>query len=338
MTKVVTGTAALAAIGPGARITTRVVAGAAAGDVVLVGGGDPTLSVGAKQAYLGAARLDRLAAAVRAAYGAPVRRVIVDGSAYSGPTTGPGWDNDVVGGDVAPIMAVMIDGGRLNPLRDKRSNTPDLAAGQAFARLLGAPAVVRGKAPAAAKELATVSSAPIATLVEQMLGPSDNVLAEALARQVAISTKSPADFAGAAAAVRATLTRIGIDVTGLGTVDGSGLSRQNRLSPALLTSLLAAAGRDGHPELRPLLAGLPVAGFTGTLGNRYRTAPARLGAGQVRAKTGSLSGINTLAGVVRDADGRLLAFAVLADKVPGGGATAALDRFAAALAGCGCRA
>ncbi|MGB9378766.1 MAG: D-alanyl-D-alanine carboxypeptidase/D-alanyl-D-alanine-endopeptidase, partial [Mycobacteriales bacterium] len=341
--KITTAAAALAALGPDARITTRVVAGSTPGDVVLVGGGDPTLSINARQAYPGAARLDLLAKAVRAAYGQAVRRVIVDGSAFSGPTTGPGWDSDIVSaGFAAPVTALMVDGGRINPLRDRRSTAPDLAAGQAFARLLGAPAtaVIRGRAPAGGNVLARVSSAPMSRLIEQMLGPSDNVVAEALIRQVAIASKAPADFTNATAAVRATLSRIGVDVSGLRLADGSGLSRLNRLSPALVTSLLTAAASGTHPELRPLLAGLPVAGFSGTLNERYRIAASRPGAGVVRAKTGSLSGVSTLAGVVRDTDGRLLAFAVLADEVRPGGifaAEAALDRIAATLARCGCQ-
>ena len=340
--KLVTAAAALAALGPAARITTRVVAGSIPGEVVLVGGGDPTLSLGTRPAYPGAARLGLLAAAARAAYGAPVRAVVVDGSAYAGATIGPGWDSDVVsGGHVAPITAVMADGGRLDPLRERRSPVPDLFAGQAFARLVGSPAtaVARGKAPAAARELAQVSSAPVSTLVEQMLATSDNALAEALTRQVAIAGGAPADFPGSTAAVRATLVRIGLDVTGLRLADGSGLSRLNMLSPALVTSLLTAAAGKRHPELRPVLSGLPVAGFTGTLDGRFRAATDRSGAGQVRAKTGTLLGVGALAGVVRTADGRLLAFAVFADRVPTGGtlaAQAALDRFAATLARCGC--
>lgn len=342
--KIATAAAVLAALGPAGFITTRVVAGATPGDVVLIAGGDPTLSIGARQAYPGAARLDVLASTVRTAYGAPIRRVVIDGSAFAGSTIGPGWDSDLVtGGYVAPITALMVDGGRINPERARRTPAPDMFAGQAFARLVGAPstAVIRGTAPAGANELGRVQSAPVSTLVEQMLQPSDNVLAEALLRQVAIATDAPTDFPGAAAAGRAILGRIGIDVNGIRLADGSGLSRLNRLSAAAITQVLVAAASDGHPELRPLLAGLPVAGFTGTLDDRYRTAAGRPAAGQVRAKTGSLSGVSTLAGVVRDVDGRLLAFAVLADRVrPGGilGAEAALDRFATALAGCGCRA
>ena len=85
-------------------------------------------------------------------------------------------------------------------------------------------------------------------------------------------------------------------------------------------------------------AGFPVAGFSGTLADRYRNRASRAGAGVVRAKTGTLAGVNTLAGTVTDADGRLLLFAFLTNRASSPDATeAALDRLAADLAGCGCR-
>ncbi len=90
--------------------------------------------------------------------------------------------------------------------------------------------------------------------------------------------------------------------------DGSGLNRDDRLTADLLTALLAKAADPAHPELRPVLTGLPVGGFTGTLPSRYADGAA----GVVRAKTGTLTGVNTLAGTVVDQDGRLLAFAFLA--------------------------
>lgn len=93
------------------------------------------------------------------------------------------------------------------------------------------------------------------------------------------------------------------------------------------------AGDPSHPELRPVLTGLPVAGFTGTLTTRYADGAA----GVVRAKTGTLTGVNTLAGTVVDQDGRLLGFAFLAsDTTSAGEAQSALDRTATALAACGC--
>jgi D-alanyl-D-alanine carboxypeptidase/D-alanyl-D-alanine-endopeptidase (penicillin-binding protein 4) len=339
--KIVTAAAVLSAVGPERRLDTRAVAGTTAGDVVLVGGGDPTLAAGKRTAYPGAARLDLLAAQVKKT--TTVRRVVVDGSLFAGPTIGPGWDSDIVRfGFGAPITALTVDGGRPDPRAERRHPTPDLLAGQAFARALGVPvtAVVRGRAPAGAAVLGTVSSPTVLTMVEQMLTRSDNVLAETLARQVAITSGHPASFAGAADAVRETIGKLGLGTTADRPVDASGLSRGNRLTTGLLTSVLTLAARPDQPALRGVLTGLPVAGYSGTLADRYTTAPARSAAGLLRAKTGTLSGVSALTGVLLDPAGRQLAFAFIADGVPPGGneaAQEALDSIGAALAGCGCR-
>jgi D-alanyl-D-alanine carboxypeptidase/D-alanyl-D-alanine-endopeptidase (penicillin-binding protein 4) len=340
-TKIVTAVAVLAAVGPEKRLDTRAVAGARPGDVVLVGGGDPTLTAGAAGTYPGAARLDRLAARVKSAAGGPLRRVVVDGTLFTGPTTGPGWDADIVtAGFGAPITALTTDGGRRGPRTEAREKAPDLAAGRAFARALGLPAsaVTRGTAAPGARQLGSVSSPPMLSMVEYLLTHSDNVLADTLVRQVAIARRLPASFAGASDAVRLTLADLGLAAATAGVADGSGLSRLNRLTTALLTSVLALAGSPDHPELRGLLTGLPVARYSGTLADRFRRAPAA--AGLVRAKTGTLSGVSALSGVLLDAGGRRLAFAVVADGVrPGGNDSAeqALDRIGAALTRCGCR-
>jgi D-alanyl-D-alanine carboxypeptidase/D-alanyl-D-alanine-endopeptidase (penicillin-binding protein 4) len=122
-------------------------------------------------------------------------------------------------------------------------------------------------------------------------------------------------------------------------LDASGLSHTDRVYPAVLTQLLALVLGNQHPELTSILAGLPVAGFSGTLDDRYLTGPAAAAAGVVRAKTGTLDGTAALAGYLQDSSGRLLSFALLAGNVPLGatGTTdAALDRVAAGLATCGC--
>lgn len=344
VTKLTTALAVLSGPGGAHRIATRVVAGRRPGEVVLIGGGDPTLSAGPTQAYPGAARLSSLARQVRSALGGRVvATVVVDGSAFSGSTLGPGWDTGLVQfGDAAPITAVMVDGGRPDPRLSARSHTPDLLAGHDLAALLGSPGatVVRGTAAAKARQLAVVHSEPLSQMIEQCLLPSDNVLAESLARQVAIWAGQPASFAGAARSVRARLLALGLPALQDGLVDGSGLSRRDRLTPNLLVRVLSVATSGAHPALHAMLAGLPVAGFTGTLGGRYRGPGSRAAAGQVRAKTGSLSGVSTLSGLVTDASGRLLAFAFLANRVPPGGTYAAeqaLDRVVTGLSRCGCR-
>jgi D-alanyl-D-alanine carboxypeptidase/D-alanyl-D-alanine-endopeptidase (penicillin-binding protein 4) len=354
--KIATAVAALTALPPEQRLTTRVLAGAAPGEVVLVGGGDPTLA-GAKAGptYPAPARLSDLAARTRAALaGTAVSRVLVDESLYSGARLGPGWkDSYVTEGAVAPVGPLMVDGGRVRPDRVRRHVDPALAAGQQLAALLQPGAqveVARGTAAPGARELGAVVSQPVPQLVERMLARSDNDLAEALARHVALSQGQPASFAGGAAAVQLVLgpflDEVGVGRRSVALVDGSGLSREDRLEPAALTRLLArVASADGSPaveRLAPVLTGLPVAGFSGTLSERYRKpgAGAEIGAGVVRAKTGTLNGVSALAGLVRTADGRLLAFDLTADGVPLGAtkrAEAALDRLAAALAACGCR-
>lgn len=348
--KLVTAAAALLAMDHTARLQTTVVAGAEPGTVVLVGGGDPTLSTlpaGRESVYPGAPRLDDLAAQVRAAVPGGVSRVLVDVRRYAGDALGPGWlPADVPAGFVAPIVPVMLDGGRAVPAdpESARTGTPALAAAAELARRLGAPpgTVAVGTAPPRAEVLGTVASQPVRELVAQTLHSSDNVLAEVLAREVAIATGEQPSFAGAARAVRGVLAANGIDVAELRLVDGSGLSAQNQASARGLAGVLAAvvAPQSLDPRtarLRPLLDGLPVAGGTGTLAARYGEDAARGGRGYVRAKTGTLTDVNALAGVVLDADGRLLVFALLSNGSVSSAARPALDAVAAALRACGCR-
>ena len=328
--KLATSVALLSVADPDQRLTTRVVAGSRPGDVVLVGGGDPTLSAAAGREadrVRGRGPGDPLAALAKQAGLGPVGRVVVDSSLFSGPAMAPTWNPaDVGGGYIAPITATMVDAGRQDGQR-ARSGTPDLEAGRALAAALGVPKapVIRGRAPLGATVLAEVSSQPIPRLVEQMLLASDNVLAEALARQVAIAEGRPASFAGAAAATRTVLARLGMPA-GDRLLDGSGLSAQDRVTPALLAALLRTAAGADQPRLHALVPGLPVSGYLGTLDERYRTGPAALAAGQVRAKTGTLDGVSSLAGLVRGTDGRLLVFAVVADRVPAGGHAAGRGR------------
>lgn len=192
-------------------------------------------------------------------------------------------------------------------------------------------------APATAAQLADVTSPTVAELVQRMLTDSDNDLAEALARQVARASGRPPTFAGGAAAVMAAVSPV-LQGASLRLVDGSGLSVLDRASPRALARLLAAAASPDRPQLRPILAGLPVAGLTGTLADRYRSGPPAAVRGILRAKTGTLDGVSSLAGLAVDRDGRLLAFAVVADRAPYYlSAQAALDRVAARIADCGCR-
>lgn len=341
--KLLTAAAVLTTRGPNYRIPTRVVAGANPGEVVLVGGGDPTLALGEVSAYRGAARLDQLAEQVRTSLGGTApSRVIIDTTLFPGPSTHPSWiEADVTGGVISHVTALMTDGARVNPT-DTRDNPdhhaqPDLAAGRLFAQALGVPVdqvVAGGSAPQGARVLGEVLSPPIGRIVERMLVDSDNVVAELMARQAALAQGLPASFDGAAQAQRAALAELGVPTpAGVGLVDGSGLSDDNKVTTNQLVALLRAAMSPEHPELSALLSGLPVAGYSGTLDERGRA-----GLGVVRAKTGTLSHVNALAGYVIDADGRLLVFAVVADATDGRfAAENALDKIASGIGGCGCR-
>ncbi|WP_239154334.1 D-alanyl-D-alanine carboxypeptidase/D-alanyl-D-alanine-endopeptidase [Amycolatopsis sp. FDAARGOS 1241] len=347
-TKILTVSAALLSMDPTKRITTKVVEGSDPGTVILVGAGDPTLTalpIGTDSPiYPGAAHVDDLVAQIKKA-DPDVKRVQVDVSAYTGPTTAPGWEaSDAPSTFGAPIVPAMADGGRGNPSVDEtmRSGNPATTLIQLIADKLGAQPAGTAKAPVDGKVVAQVQSAPLPDLAYALLQISDNVLADELGRQVAMSAGADPSFAGAAVSVKKVLADHGFDVTGLQLSDTSGLSNQNKVPARLLAQVLAAAAApDGKnpdtPKLRPLLAGLPVAGSpAGTLGPRYGTPNTVAGKGWVRAKTGTLTAVNTLAGYVLDSDNRVLAFAFMSNgsqKDPG---QAALDVLATTLRKCGC--
>jgi D-alanyl-D-alanine carboxypeptidase/D-alanyl-D-alanine-endopeptidase (penicillin-binding protein 4) len=342
--KLLTAVAALTTLGPDATLETTVVAGSTPGEVVLVGGGDPTLSRTVPSlTYPGAPTVADLAAQVRSSLpaGTQVTRVVVDNSLFEGPLTAGGWGpGDAPSTYAAPVTATAVDGARVEPSELQRSAAPGTDAGTALAVALGAPdaTVVLGDAPQGAQTLGTVRSAPVARLVEQALSQSDNLLTESLARHVALAGGQPATFDGAAEAVTDAVSGIGLDVTGLSLADGSGLSTTDRVPVALLADLLTGAADGTLADASAVLSGLPVAGYDGTLAERGDEDPATA-PGSVRAKTGTLLGVHGLAGTVVTAEGRLLVFAVLADGAPANAlaAEAALDDVASALAACGCR-
>ncbi|MFB6891928.1 D-alanyl-D-alanine carboxypeptidase/D-alanyl-D-alanine-endopeptidase [Kitasatospora sp. NPDC056327] len=359
-TKLATAVAALSLIPGDTRLSTRVVKSAATGGITLVGGGDPTLTaLPADQVLIGGvpadpdtapASLDALArqtaAALRTA-GTTAVALDYDVSLYTGALLHRNHDGE----NIAAVTPLMVDEGKADPRsrEDAPARVADPAghAAEAFAALLRAegitvqarPKPAAAPAPADAPVLGRVDSPTVARLVERLLTTSDNTLSEAIARQAAIAAHQPASFEGAATAVTREIGRLGVSTTGVVLNDGSGLHPNNAVPPVALVGLLGLAASAQHPALRPVLTGLPIAGFTGTLGKRFgANSGAAEAAGLVRAKTGSLSGVNTLAGTVVDADGRLLTFALMTrTTAPADTARAAMDRVVARLAACGCR-
>ena len=342
--KVLTTAAALLALDRDARLTTRVMASGQPGVVVLKGGGDPTLSAapaGQDTWYRDAARISDLADQVRRS-GIFVTTVQVDISAFSGPTMAPGWDPaDIDGGDIAPMEAVMLDGGRTQPVSvdSARSMTPALDAGRALAVALKVDPAKVAVLPAgtpSGQEIASVQSPPLIERLRQMMNESDNVMAESIGREVAAEQNRPQSFDGAVQAVLGQLDKAKIDTGNARLLDSSGLSVHDRLTAETLDGVVNAAAGTDQPKLRPLLDVLPIAGGSGTLSNRYLdTDGGRAAAGYLRAKTGSLTGTNALAGIVTDASGRVLTFAFISNNAGPTGRTA-IDALAAVLRSCGC--
>jgi D-alanyl-D-alanine carboxypeptidase/D-alanyl-D-alanine-endopeptidase (penicillin-binding protein 4) len=343
--KVLTAAAALLTLDRQARISTRVVATNqnSQGPVVLVGAGDPTLSAapaGADTWYRGAGRISDLVDQIHRS-GVTPTAVQVDISAFTGPTMAPGWDPaDVDNGDIAPIESVMVDAGRTQPtsVNSRRTKTPALDAGRELAKALGLDpaAVAIASAPAGARQLAVVQSAPLIQRLSQMMNASDNVMAECIAREVAAAINRPRSFTGAVDAVTNRLNIAHVDTTGVALADSSGLSVNDRLTAKTLDGAVQAAAGPDQPSLRALLDLLPIAGGSGTLAERFLDPATNQGpAGWLRAKTGSLTAVNALAGVVTDSSGRVLTFAFISNDAGPNGRNA-MDALATKLWFCGC--
>jgi D-alanyl-D-alanine carboxypeptidase/D-alanyl-D-alanine-endopeptidase (penicillin-binding protein 4) len=348
--KIATALAVLERVAGTRRLATSVVEGSAPSEIVLVGGGDVTLSSNGASTDpdFQPASLETLAqrtAEVLKARGTISVRLGYDASVFAGPNLAPSWSAGSVSGSIAPLRGLEVDEGRIVPGREfsGRYGDPARAAAQAFGAALGRAGVAVGAvnetvAPAGAARVAQVESPPLTDLVEHMLTVSDDDLAEALGHLTARAVGLPATFDGATSATVGTLRALGVDTGEVQLLDSSGLSHEDRISPLALAGMLAVAASPAHPELRAALTGLPIAGFTGTLGQGRFTAASAAGIGIVRAKTGTLDGVATEAGVVQDAEGRLLTYAVMADKAPNAVLTRSqLDRFGAALVSCGCR-
>lgn len=353
-TKLITSLAALSALGPDHTFATRsfvTTKRGTAATVTVVGGGDPYLAstpaAAAGRGYPARAditSLARVSAERLRDQGVRKVRVGYDESLFVGPKASPQWEADYLPDQVvAPISALWVDGGRPESGFGRVGGPASYAAG-VFADALRAEglkvtgAVESRKVPTDATELSSVTSAPLSRIVEHVLDVSDNEAAEVLAHQVGLKVTGEGSFSGGREGVAQTLAGLGISLEGDKVYDGSGLSRQSRVRPETLVAVLRTGASADHPELRAVVSGLPVAGFTGSLSSRFATGD-EAGRGLVRAKTGTLTGVSGLAGLATDADGETLVFVAVADRVAVADtldAREALDRLAAALAECDC--
>jgi serine-type D-Ala-D-Ala carboxypeptidase/endopeptidase (penicillin-binding protein 4) len=342
--KVLTAAAALAILGPDARLTTKVYKGTEPGSIVLVGGGDPTLNAGSTTVYDGAPTLADLAAQTKAAWEKngeqPITKIVLDATMWDpADNWNASWgERALADGDQTRVNALMVDAGRLDPSHgsSKRSATPVADAGAAFAKALGlAPGteVVPGTG-AAGEPIAQVQSQPVKTLIGQMLIDSDNTLGEMLARVTSVSSGAGGTSASLATVIPKALAAYGIPTTGIVIRDGSGLSPDNAVPPAYVAALMTKV-LSGKQNLGLIYSALPVAGKTGTLKTRFSGASAAA-RGLVNAKTGWIGSSRPLAGIAHSPDGSALSFAFFAlGTNVAANAMTALDTLTAGILKCG---
>jgi D-alanyl-D-alanine carboxypeptidase/D-alanyl-D-alanine-endopeptidase (penicillin-binding protein 4) len=332
--KLFTSTAALDLLGRDHRFTTSVVAtgptaGATlTGDLTLVGGGDPNLTSSIYRAvrHIGPDRtttlLDDLAAKVAATGIRQVTgRVVGDETRFDAQRAVPTWPSRYLNQNQAgPLSALDVDDGYTLEVQPggivrRRAEDPAASAAQIFTDLLGSKGVkvdgpaASGAAPAGARPVAQVQSAPLDAVVGDMLLHSDNQTAELLTKELG-RVKGPGGSTAAGIEVlRAWRAQHSLAPAGSATFDGSGLDPGNRVTCDELVSVLGyGAGRKG-----PVAANLPVAATSGTLAHRFRNSPA---AGRLRGKTGSLNSVTALAGFVDLIDGGTATFAYIANGEP----------------------
>lgn len=311
--KLLIATAALTVLGPQYRYTTNVVASTRprAGVVDrlwLVGGGDPILSTPTYQAYLAGQPLTRddvttpLVQLADGLVGAGVRAVpggiAGDDHLFDSDRSVPGWPSRYLAdGNVGPLGALTVDDGLAAPELEQTTDPAVNAAAQLSALLTARGVAVgppgRGSAPSGATTLASVRSPTLHDVVTSMLDSSDNNTAELLTRLLGTKVAIPGTTQAGTSVVAEQLRRLGVDTAGLHLVDGSGLSRDDRVTCTTLLQVLELA--QARPELRAIVDGLPVAAQRGTLVTRLRGTAL---AGRLRAKTGSLDGVTGLVGLL----------------------------------------
>ena len=326
--------ALLAELGPTARLETRVYArgklggrgdSVVGGDLVLVGDGDPSFGTGrfARANDQPATRVSQLARNVAAAGVKRVKgRILADDSIFDrerragpdlSPLSGLSFNNGYDGGDYARSPELVAAKGLKSALR-KRGVRVDGQVGRA-----NLPAATLESEP-----LAAVASPTVAKLIEETNVPSNNFFAEMLLKRLAATSGRKGTRQRGNNKVETFAASVGTTVQ---SVDGSGLSRKNRVSPEHVGQLLVAMAKD-EQNAAAFRDSLPVAGREGTVADRMRGTAAE---GNCATKTGTLSDVSALSGYC-DAGGHTIVFSALMNDADVDAARRAQDRIAAAIA------
>lgn len=339
--KLFTTATALARLGPDSRIPTRVASdgqldskGVLHGSLYLVGGGDPALGTPAfYNSYLGGlgTNLFGLKPQIRAAgIRAVTGRLYADdtifdrlrGVADSGYATSP---------YIGPLSGLAFDSGYAGSTAAGFASDPAKLAASKLARALrGAgiqimPKVALGTTPPGSDQIAVVRSPTLTRIVNTTDVYSDNFFAETLIKLLGARFGGQGSTAAGVSVVERFAREQG---SGLHAIDGSGLTRSGRASPAQVVGLLRSmrAGEVGDEFIQDLA----LAGQEGTVASRMHGTAA---AGRCRTKTGTLTGVSNLSGYCFNRDGKTMVFSILMGGVRDLGlAHAEQDRIAAAIA------
>jgi serine-type D-Ala-D-Ala carboxypeptidase/endopeptidase (penicillin-binding protein 4) len=332
--KLITATAVLDTLKPDVRFETKVLAtataanGTIAGDVQIVGGGDPLLATSdylltfESQPQLASSYEDLANKLAASGIKTITGDVVGDDRLFDAERAIPSWKSSyLLNNEAGPLSALAVNDGFFNSGKRRgtwrRSEDPAANAAEVMMKLLKAKGIsVGGVArsaridePSAGNELASLPSLPVSDIVGQMLVESDNNTAEMLLKHLSVAKGTkPGTTAGGIEVVREVLLKRGIDPSGLTLVDGSGLDRGNKVTCTALVQAIEVA-----PEsLRSLLA---VGGETGTLAARMKADGVR---GKVRAKTGTLNGVSALVGDIETQGAGRVEFAMVLNELPAG--------------------
>ena len=318
--KLLVAAVALDVLGPDHRFETRL-AGVRfgttiAGNLWLIGGGDPLLSTRAypptqkfttvSPTYLDALADEIAASGVKLITGS----VIGDESRYDDERFVPTWGDGIRAIEAGPLSALLVDDGTIVGEPLKPAN-PAVAAASVLTRqleargirVLGAPA--SGITPADEPVLARLASAPLAASLVDLLSNSDNNAAELLLKEIGLVRRNQPTRVGGLQVLADELASRGVSMEGVVLADGSGLDAGNRVTCTTLASLLAIHGPTG-----PIGQALALAGTTGTLQDVFTSGPAK---GRLRAKTGTLRNVKSLSGFFPVSDGHITFALVLSN-------------------------
>ena len=302
--KLLTAATALEVLGSDKTFSTKLFGDAANskvnGDLWLVGSGDPLLStreypITEKYPTMHPTYIEGLvdalvASGIKSIDGA----VIGDESLFDRERYSPTWGDGIRGTEAGPLGALMINDANAFESPVKFVN-PALSAATEFTRLLKTAGIAVRDTPDIGSPkpetplIASIESAPLRDVVNEMLTNSDNNTAELLLKEIGRVSHGAATRIDGLQVIAEKIVEWGLPTEGIALADGSGLDRATKLTCGLITSLLQRAGQQSE-----LVNGMAIAGSTGTLRESFVFSPA---ANILRGKTGTLTGVKTLSGV-----------------------------------------